>query len=374
MVNKKSTGAHRNEPKGFNPVYTITPELASLFMELEKLRQEIDHLPCTPRLLAGLRESARLASVHYSTQIEGNRLSQAEVTDVIKYKKSIPGKQRDAKEAEHYFAALTKAEHFAERREPFTDTDIQILHALVMGTNRHKKTPYRDGQNVIRDGRTGAIVYLPPQASDVQKLMDELLMWITATENQKFPCPLRAALAHYQFVTIHPFYDGNGRVARLIATLILHRCGYGLKGIYSLEAYYAHDRGTYYEAMSVGPSHNYYEGRETADLTNWITYFCQGMRDSFEAVKRQASQQQGLPDLSKQLQLLTPQQRLVLGLFKNGPEITTNQVAALLQIHPRTASTWCKQWCEQKFLVVAHASKKRRSFSLAPQFVPLLAA
>jgi DNA-binding CsgD family transcriptional regulator len=98
------------------------------------------------------------------------------------------------------------------------------------------------------------------------------------------------------------------------------------------------------------------------------------MRNSFEAVKRQASQQQGLPDFSKQLHLLTPQQRLVLGLFKNGPEITTNQVAALLQIHPRTASTWCKQWCEQKFLVVANTSKKRRSFSLAPQFVPLLAA
>lgn len=75
-----------------------------------------------------------------------------------------------------------------------------------------------------------------------------------------------------------------------------------------------------------------------------------------------------------QLRMLTPQQRLVLDLFKNGPEINTNQVAALLHIHPRTASVWCKQWCDQGFLTVANTSKKRRSFSLGQRFLPLLVA
>jgi Fic family protein len=82
--------------------------------------------------------------------------------------------------------------------------------------------------------------------------------------------PLIAALAHYQFATIHPYYDGNGRTARLLANLILHKAGYGLKGIYSLDEYYARQLTGYYEALTVGPSHNYHLGRAEADVTGFL--------------------------------------------------------------------------------------------------------
>ncbi len=81
------------------------------------------------------------------------------------------------------------------------------------------------------------------------------------------PVPVIAALAHYQFATIHPYYDGNGRTARLLTTLILHKAGYGLKGIYSLEEYYSRNFDGYYYALAVGGSHNYYMGREKADVS-----------------------------------------------------------------------------------------------------------
>jgi Fic family protein len=73
--------------------------------------------------------------------------------------------------------------------------------------------------------------------------------WIKAQD--ELPAPLKAGIAHYQYATIHPYYDGNGRTARLMTTLILHQSGYGLKGLYSLEEYYARNLPAYYKALEL---------------------------------------------------------------------------------------------------------------------------
>ena len=128
-------------------------------------------------------------------------------------------------------------------------TDLQVDPARPRDGRRQggkKPTPYRGGQNVIRDAGSRRIVYMPPEASDVPRLMKELVDWLRRSEREGVPCPIRAGIAHYQFATIHPYYDGNGRTARLLTTLILHRGGYDLKGLYSLEEYYARDLSAYY--------------------------------------------------------------------------------------------------------------------------------
>ncbi|OWK45039.1 Fic family protein [Fimbriiglobus ruber] len=100
------------------------------------------------------------------------------------------------------------------RKATINERVIRTVHGLVM-TGQAKPTPYRDGQNVIRDNRTASIVYLPPEAKDVPVLMRELVAWNTeALTQQELPIPIVAALAHYQFATIHPYFDGNGRTAR----------------------------------------------------------------------------------------------------------------------------------------------------------------
>lgn len=115
------------------------------------------------------------------------------------------------------------------------------------------------------------------------------VFWINASVVQdELPIPMIAALAHYQFATIHPYYHGNGRTARLLTTFILHRYGYGLKGIYALEAYYARKLEDYYNALDVGEGHNYYVGnRAEADVTGFIEYFVRGMANSFAKVREQ---------------------------------------------------------------------------------------
>ena len=101
---------------------------------------------------------------------------------------------------------------------------------------KKRPTSYRDGQNVIKDSGSGSIVYMPPEAKDVPGFMVDLITWINEEVSKaELPVPIIAAIAHYQFATIHPYYDGNGRTARLLTNLVLHKSGYGLKGIYLLK-------------------------------------------------------------------------------------------------------------------------------------------
>lgn len=345
-------------------------------MRIEAAKQAVQDLPITPSVLATLRETARLFSTHYSTMIEGNRLTQEQVSKVIEDKQHFPGRERDEKEVLGYYVALARAEEIAAAHGVVTESHIQQLHALVMagGRKKAKPTPYRDGQNVIRDSRSRGIVYMPPEAKDVSPLMKEMVAWIASTARKELPCPIRAGIAHYQFATIHPYYDGNGRTARLLTTLILHLGGYDLKGLYSLEEYYARNLGAYYEALTIGDSHNYYEGRAKADITKWVEYFCEGMADSFESVKRRAQEAagSGAQDRSPVLRRLDPRQRKALELFRESNTITSRDIEALFGISQRAARNLLAAWVDNGFLVIADAAKKSRKYGLAGEFAEIL--
>ena len=215
---------------------------------------------------------------------------------------------------------------------------------------------------------------MPPEAKDVPKLMMEMVAWVAASERQELPCPIRAGIAHCEFATIHPYYDGNGRTARLLTTLILHLGGYALKGLYSLEEYYARNLRGYYEALTVGPSHNYYEGRANADITKWVEYFCAGMADSFESVKRRAHEaaSSGAQDRSLALRRLDPRQRKALELFRDRNAITSRDIAGLFTISERAARNLLSAWVENGFLVIADPAKRSRKYELATDFQAIL--
>lgn len=355
----------------YKPKYTITPELLKILIELEGLRVEINHLPITPKVLASLRETSRLASTHYSTAIEGNRLTEEQVTKLITENEHFPGKERDEKEVLGYFASLEYVESLIKDKKNITENYIQEIHAIVMSAGKIKvaSTPYRIEQNVIRDSLTRKIVYLPPEAKDVPKLMKDLVHWLNESDGY-IPCPIRAAVAHYQFATIHPYLDGNGRTARLLATLVLHLCGYGLKGIYSLDAYYSNNLIKYYEALTIGDHHNYYFGREDADITSWLIYFCSGMLESFINVKKQAIkvQKKEHKDLSENLRKLNPKQRLLLTMFEKIDVITTKDIERVFKVKSRNARAIAQKFVKDKILEIENPAKKSRTYILADKF------
>lgn len=358
----------------FNPKFEITPAITRSLARIEAAKDAVTNLPITPATLASLRETTRLRVTHYSTMIEGNSLSESEVKKVVLHKEHFPGKERDEREVLGFYAALDYVEELAADKKPLDETSVKKIHALVMGNGRKKvrPTPYRDGQNVVRDGSTRKIVYMPPVAEDVPLLMKELVKWL---ENSELLAPLQAGIAHYQYVTIHPYYDGNGRTARLLATLILHKKGYGLKGIYCLEEYYARNLADYYRALSRGaPNHNYYFGRKEAAVTPWLDYFCEGMADSFEAIRHNAEENEKKPDdLHLLLLKLDKRQRKALDLFKSGKNISAKDIAELLGVSTRTAQGICRRWVDDDFLEIYSQAKRNRSYVLSDRWKSLLA-
>jgi len=340
-------------------------------MDIEVSRQSFISLPVTTELLTSLRESARLISTHYSTQIEGNRLTMAEV-EVVAKGGAFPNRKRDETEVKNYFIALDYVDELIQSEiSELTVEMVQTIHGCVMG-GKAKPSGYRDGQNVIRESGSGNIIYMPPEWKDVGPLMEELVSWVgNELREKELPAPIIAGIAHYQLATIHPYYDGNGRTARLLTNLILHISGYGLKGIYSLEEYYARNLPVYYTAISVGESHNYYLGRAEADVSHWVEYFCQGMADSFAKVRNQAETQKPQPDQTKLLRELDARQRRALELFKDSRYLTTREIAEHLGVSTRTALNLCNGWVDGGFMIQEGEFKSRR-YELAERWVELL--
>lgn len=352
----------------WQPKYNISPQLVRWLMEIESARAVVHHTPLPPAVEAELRQRARIRATHYSTHIEGNRLTLEQAEQIIQEKGSaIQGRERDVREVRHYWEALLWVEDWAAQGKPLTEELLRRLHALLEYGARAKATPYRDGQNIVRDSISGGIVYLPPEAADVPGLMAGLVEWIQRAEKEKIPAPLIAGLAHYQFVTIHPYYDGNGRTARLLATFILHRSGYGLNGFFSLEEYHARDLEDYYGALSVHPHHNYYEGRAEADLTSWLDYFVGLLADVFSAAKDEALRLKDVPPAPEPewLRRLDHRARIVLGLFAKQETITAAQVAETFGLSERMARNLMKDWVEQGWLSVADVSRRKRAYKLS---------
>lgn len=361
-------------PIKFAPNYIISSKVMNCLIRIEATKQKIVHLPLTPKVLSSLRETARLYTTHYSTMIEGNRLDPDQVEVVLKHQGHFPGRERDEHEVKGYYTALTQVEKWARQGIRITEKMIQILHALVMANGKENPKPsvYRDGQNVIRDSRTKAIIYMPPETKDIKSLMTGMVDWIN--KNTELPCPIIAGIAHYQFATIHPYYDGNGRTARLLTTLILHLGGYDLKGLYSLEEYYARNLDAYYEAISIGESHNYYMGRAQADITKWVEYFVEGMAVSFENVLKRMdeAEAQGSPDQSALIRKLDPKQRKALELFQEFEIITSRQIGELFGFKPRTSAALCARWVESGFLIIVDLSNKGRKYKLSAEYQQLI--
>lgn len=360
----------------YKPKLSITPAITKALMEVEACRQAITQLPLSVPMLESLRRTAKLLSTHFSTQIEGNMLSPSQVEQVLEGGGRFPGRERDEAEVKNYFKALEFVMEQSKKKESLTEEILRTIHGFVM-TGRKKPTEYRDGQNVIRNGRTGTMVYLPPEAKDVPALMKDLVLWINAElERNEWPVPVIAGLAHYQFATIHPYYDGNGRTARLLTTLILHQGGYGLHGIYSLEEYYAQHLQGYYDALQVSPNHNYYDGRIDADVTPFIRYFTLGMADSFAKIRSQAeeAQSKGTPDQTALLRELTPRQQKVLSLFSRMKTVASSDIAKYFKISTRSASTLCLKWVDDGFLMIVDPSKKARRYQLTEKYEKLVSA
>ncbi len=352
----------------WQPGFGLTHSIVGRLTHIEAARVMVENTVLPTPVLAELSRQARLRATHYSTRIEGNRLTLQEAEQVIAGERQVfQGRERDVAEVRNYWEALGKVEEWASRRRPVSEELVQRLAGTVLHGRRAGPARYRTEQNAIRDSATGALVYLPPEATDVPGLMAGMVSWVRQAETEGVSPVVLAGLAHYQFVTIHPYYDGNGRTARLLATFLLDRAGYGLRGLLSLEEYHSRDIMAYYRALDVGGHHNYYMGRADADLTGWLEYFVGIVAEVFEAAKQEALTHAARAPASEpdQFRRLDRRARLVLALFLHQEHITSADVAQTLGLSPRMARVLLGEWVAAGWLTIADPSRKGRRYTLA---------
>jgi Fic family protein len=352
----------------WQPRWNYNDRIVQALTEIASASAAVEQHAWSPVVEEEIRFRARLRSTHFSTRIEGNRLTLAEAEEVVRGREvQFAGRQRDVKEVDNYWHAMLQVEAWGREKTPVTEAMIRKLHAIVERGPRRKASEYRTIQNVGADSRSRGIVYLPPEAKDVPKLMADMVEWIRQAEQAELPTPVVAGLAHYQFVTIHPFMDGNGRTARLLATLLLHRGGLGLRGFYSLEEYHARDIATYYDQLSTHPHHNYYEGREDVDLTPWVEYFTGAVARVFLIAADEAirASRRRVPTEPEPIRELDARARRVLALFTRTESITAADVSKILPVSDRAVRSHLAQWVDAGFLVIQNPSNRGRRYGLS---------
>ena len=317
----------------FEPNFNYTNKIVRNLTFAAEARAIILNAPLVPKWEVALRRDALLRSTHASTAIEGNPLSFEEVS-ALAAGRGIMVRRKDRQEVLNYLEALEKIPDFAKNAS-FTLDDFLNVHRVVTKDtleNPEDVGVFRDRQVVVGNRITGEIVFMPPPTDQVPTLVDAFLEWFNAGETGEIDPVIAAGVTHYEIARIHPFIDGNGRTARVIATLTLYKQGFDLKRFFALDDYYDHDRQSYYAALRcVDPA--------TLDLTGWLEYFTGGVAVSIKEVRdRVLGLSKNVKFLKErgQIALTERQMRLVEWMMEKG-KITNRDVRGIFEISNRAA-------------------------------------
>ena len=270
----------------FQPKYTITHTILNDLLEVAETKSVVSRTPILPRQEAKLRKQALIRMIHSSTSIEGNILNRYEVEKVLANEK-VDAPERDIFEVKNYRDALRYISKLVEDKKKITVSAILEIHRLATKNtlDKDKCGKFRKRKVFVVSRRGNKIIkvaYTGPDAKQVPKLAKDLAAWLKKTERENI-CPvIVAAIAHSEIAAIHPFADGNGRTARLLATLILYQRGYDFRKMFALEDYYNQNRPAYYKAIHLGKN---YQERVKADLTDWLEYFIGGFKSEMRGIR-----------------------------------------------------------------------------------------
>lgn len=307
--------------------------------DIAEIKAAIERSRVLPLNEAQLRRQAILRMAHTSTSIEGNKLAQFEVGKVLEGK-TVRAPQKDILEVENYYQALKMLEELSKTKTPITIDEILKLHQRVVSglVEDSKVGKFRPGDVYVLDdlGNGKEILrFKAPPASQVNRLIDDLLLWLKQSKKENIHPIIKAAILHLQFVSIHPFTDGNGRVARLLTQLQLYRDGWDFRKILVLEDYYNRDRMSYYNAENRAQGKNY---QKDMDFTTWLEYFTTGFLIEAKKVLEEI-QSIGFGKVSKKSEqiFLDKDEIQIMDFLSTTGAVTSDDVVDILGVAKRTA-------------------------------------
>ena len=259
----------------YTPAFSINNKILKNIGDIEAAKQIIEHAPLVPYWEKKFQDEAVIRTTHYGTHIEGNELSLTQVQKILDGEKVV-ARERDVQEVINYRKVLDYIEKITNSK---VDEDtISELHRIVIKNvlPDDKAGFFRDKEVVIRNSITGDVAFRPPKVVEVPWQMKELVIFIN-DEIEIHPV-LKGGIVHYEFVRIHPFLDGNGRVGRALSMLVLYKLGYDIRQFFSLEEHFDRDPERYYEALQSVE-------KNSGDQTEWLSYFTECLAAELSKIK-----------------------------------------------------------------------------------------
>lgn len=262
--------------------FRLIPQLRADLARLERLRERLDRSTVLPRRWNGrLRRDLEAEAVAASTAMEGVPVTVEEVRRILAGDRPPTVKAADARLVEGYRDAMSyvlrRADDRAFRWQPEL---ILAVHDRVMaGAFAQAAGRFRTRPAHVAVSDTGARVYDPPAPDRVPRLVDELTAFIERRQG-RLAASVLAALIHVRLAGIHPFADGNGRTARVLAALAMHRGGYTRPEFTSLEEWWGSHRATYSAAFAcLGTRFS-----DSADVTPFVAAHVRAQRQQVDAL------------------------------------------------------------------------------------------
>lgn len=293
-----------------------------------------------------------------SSRIEGTRTN---IEEALEEEQTIdPEKRDDWLEVNNYVKAINSAIEELKTL-PLSCRLIRDTHRILLSSGRgERKTPgeFRTSQNWIGGASIVDAVFVPPAAEKLSDLLSDFEKFLNNDE-LNVPNLIKIAIAHYQFETIHPFLDGNGRMGRLLITLFLVSKGILDKPLLYLSAFFEKNRSLYYDKLTLT--------REKNDLNQWIKFFLVGIVETAE---------EGTATLQKIMQIKANKENKILSFGRRAasahellealfskPIVTVKAAQNITKLSPKAAGELVNLFVDQGILKEVSNQQRNRSYA-----------
>lgn len=293
-----------------------------------------------------------------SSRIEGTKTNIQEVLQDADY--ISPEKKDDWREVQNYIEAMNNSiaqlEKLPLSNRLFKQTHKKLLHGV---RGKHKMPgEFRTSQNWIGGSALTDAVYIPPHHDNVPELMSNLEKFLN-NDDLHIPHLIRIGIAHYQFETIHPFLDGNGRLGRLLITLYLVSNNILRKPALYLSDFFERNRSHYYDNLTLARTQN--------NMTQWLTFFLAGVIETAESSLKTFNSIIRLRKEVEEKKIIRFGKRAPLAmelmhhLYKK-PVVDMTEVSRILEVNISTAHRLLKEFEKLKILKEQTGFKRNRIF------------
>jgi Fic family protein len=296
-----------------------------------------------------------------SSRIEGTRTNIEEA--LVDEKDIDPEKRDDWLEVNNYVTALNEAIEGLQTL-PLSTRLIRNAHKVLLSSGRgERKTPgeFRVSQNWLGGASLADAVFVPPAHTELSDLLSDFESFLN-NENLQIPHLIRIAIAHYQFETIHPFLDGNGRIGRLLITLYLVSSGTLDKPLLYLSDFFERNKSLYYDNLTLVRTKN--------DLTQWIRFFLTGVAEtatkSSETLQKIIALKNSVE--KERILVMGKRSKQALELFHklfSKPVVNIQDVQDFTGLSPKAANDLVRAFVDNGILTETTGYKRNRVFVFA---------